>query len=90
MENECDNSEAASTTFGLPMRTDDWGQTDVSDNRCTTYGRAYNTDPYGWVPMLGIGCDTYDLLRSMHEGDTGDILASAVGFIPGGEIAKAP
>ncbi|MFD7206467.1 hypothetical protein [Streptomyces sp. NPDC059893] len=33
-------------TFGLPMKTDDWGETGVSDNRCTTYGRAYNTDNY--------------------------------------------
>ncbi|MET9847868.1 polymorphic toxin-type HINT domain-containing protein [Streptomyces ossamyceticus] len=46
VENEYDTSEAASTTFGLPMRTDDWGEPNVSDNRCTTYGRAYNTDPY--------------------------------------------
>ncbi|BAC67909.1 RHS repeat-associated core domain-containing protein [Streptomyces avermitilis] len=46
VENEYDDSEAASTTFGLPMRTDDWGQSNVSDNRCTTYGRAYNTDNY--------------------------------------------
>ncbi|MFF3312837.1 polymorphic toxin-type HINT domain-containing protein [Streptomyces sp. NPDC002952] len=45
-ENEYDDSEKASTTFGLPMRTDEWGETGVSDNRCTTYGRAYNTDAY--------------------------------------------
>lgn len=46
VQNEYDDSEAASTTFGLPMRTDDWGESGVSDNRCTTYGRAYNTDDY--------------------------------------------
>jgi RHS repeat-associated protein len=46
VEQEYDDSEAASTTFGLAMRTDDWGQSDVSDNQCTTYGRAYNTDDY--------------------------------------------
>ncbi len=46
VENEYDPAEAASTTFGLPMRMDDWGETGVSDNRCTTYGRAYNTDDY--------------------------------------------
>ncbi|WP_406362754.1 RHS repeat-associated core domain-containing protein [Streptomyces sp. NBC_01579] len=46
VENEYDDTEDASTTFGLPMRTDDWGATGVSDNRCTTYGRAYNTDTY--------------------------------------------
>ncbi|MFD0067395.1 RHS repeat-associated core domain-containing protein [Streptomyces sp. NPDC056690] len=46
VENEYDDAEGASTTFGLPMRTDDWGESNVSDNRCTTYGRAYNTDNY--------------------------------------------
>ncbi|MGW0928208.1 polymorphic toxin-type HINT domain-containing protein [Streptomyces sp. NPDC002644] len=46
VEQEYDDSEPASTTFGLPMRTDDWGQSDVSDNQCTAYGRAYNTDAY--------------------------------------------
>lgn len=46
VENEYDTNEPASTTFGLPMRTHDWGQTGVSDDRCTTYGRAYNTDNY--------------------------------------------
>ncbi len=46
VETEYDDTEGASTTFGLPMRTDDWGQSSVSDNRCTTYGRAYNTDNY--------------------------------------------
>ncbi|WP_276145774.1 polymorphic toxin-type HINT domain-containing protein [Streptomyces europaeiscabiei] len=46
VENEYSASEAASTTFGLPMRTHDKGEPGVSDNRCTTYGRAYNTDAY--------------------------------------------
>ncbi|MBA5224554.1 hypothetical protein H1X69_24590 [Streptomyces griseoaurantiacus] len=46
VEQEYDNSEPASTTFGLAMRTDDWGESDVSDNQCTAYGRAYNTDDY--------------------------------------------
>lgn len=43
IETEYDDNEAASTTFGLPMRVDDWGESDVSDNQCTEYGRAYNT-----------------------------------------------
>ncbi|MFF1452609.1 RHS repeat-associated core domain-containing protein [Streptomyces sp. NPDC058274] len=46
VENDYDDTEEATTTFGLPMRTDDWGESNVSDNRCTTYGRAYNTDNY--------------------------------------------
>lgn len=44
VEQEYDNAEKASTVFGLPMRTDEWGETGVSDNSCTEYGRAYNTD----------------------------------------------
>ncbi|MFI6939411.1 RHS repeat domain-containing protein [Streptomyces sp. NPDC050418] len=44
VENEYEAGESASTTFGLPMRVDDWGETGVSDNRCTEFGRAYNTD----------------------------------------------
>ncbi|MET9592877.1 RHS repeat-associated core domain-containing protein [Streptomyces sp. NPDC006516] len=44
VENEYENDQAASTTFGLPMRVDDWGQTGVSDNHCTEYGRSYNTE----------------------------------------------
>ncbi|MEU1705251.1 RHS repeat-associated core domain-containing protein [Streptomyces sp. NPDC005706] len=44
VENEYDDNEAASTTYGLPMRIDDWGATGVSDNTCTEYGRTYNTD----------------------------------------------
>ncbi len=43
IETEYDDNEAASTTFGLPMRVDDWGESGVSDNHCTEYGRAYNT-----------------------------------------------
>ncbi|MCX5562898.1 RHS repeat-associated core domain-containing protein [Streptomyces sp. NBC_00038] len=43
VETEFDDTEAASTTFGLPMRVDDWGESNVSDNHCTEYGRAYNT-----------------------------------------------
>ncbi|MFF0045205.1 hypothetical protein OG987_24530 [Streptomyces sp. NBC_01620] len=44
VNNEFDTAEAASTKYGLPMRTNDWGLSDTDDNRCTTYGRAYNTD----------------------------------------------
>ncbi|MFJ8795675.1 RHS repeat-associated core domain-containing protein [Streptomyces sp. NPDC102462] len=44
VETEYDDAEKASTVFGLPMRVDDWGETNVSDNSCTEYGRAYNTD----------------------------------------------
>ncbi|MFF5184316.1 RHS repeat domain-containing protein [Streptomyces sp. NPDC000345] len=40
---EYEEAEAASGTFGLPLRTDEWGATGVSDNHCTEYGRAYNT-----------------------------------------------
>ncbi|KUO22338.1 hypothetical protein AQJ91_05050 [Streptomyces dysideae] len=43
IETEYDDNEPASTTFGLPMRVDDWGESSVSDNHCTEYGRAYNT-----------------------------------------------
>ncbi|MFD5078165.1 RHS repeat-associated core domain-containing protein [Streptomyces sp. NPDC058371] len=46
VDSQYDDSEGASTTFGLPMRTEDRGESDVSDNRCTTFGRAYNTDSY--------------------------------------------
>ncbi|MGW0402095.1 polymorphic toxin-type HINT domain-containing protein [Streptomyces sp. NPDC003002] len=44
VKNEYDTAEPASTKYGLPMRTNDWGLSDTDDNRCTTYGRAYNTD----------------------------------------------
>ncbi|MFI8105819.1 RHS repeat-associated core domain-containing protein [Streptomyces sp. NPDC086023] len=44
VKDEYDNAEPASTKYGLPMRTNDWGLSDTDDNRCTTYGRAYNTD----------------------------------------------
>ncbi|MEU1406345.1 polymorphic toxin-type HINT domain-containing protein [Streptomyces sp. NPDC005728] len=44
VKNEYDEAEPASTKYGLPMRTNDWGLSSYDDNRCTTYGRAYNTD----------------------------------------------
>ncbi|MGW0844988.1 RHS repeat-associated core domain-containing protein [Streptomyces sp. NPDC002787] len=44
VNDEYDNAEAASTKYGLPLRTNDWGLSATGDNRCTTYGRAYNTD----------------------------------------------
>ncbi|MFE5614083.1 RHS repeat-associated core domain-containing protein [Streptomyces sp. NPDC056524] len=44
VKNEFDTAEPASTKYGLPLRTNDWGLSDTDDNRCTTYGRAYNTD----------------------------------------------
>ncbi|MCF6524832.1 polymorphic toxin-type HINT domain-containing protein [Streptomyces sp. JJ36] len=44
VQHEYDDTSGTSTTFGLPLRIDDWGETGVGDNRCTTYGRAYNTD----------------------------------------------
>ncbi|GEK01948.1 hypothetical protein TNCT1_42240 [Streptomyces sp. 1-11] len=43
IENEYEDTEAASTTFGLPLRVDDQGEAGVSDNQCTEFGRAYNT-----------------------------------------------
>ncbi|MFD8740078.1 RHS repeat-associated core domain-containing protein [Streptomyces sp. NPDC059618] len=43
VKDEYDDAEAASTKYGLPMRTNDWGLSDTDDNRCTTFGRAYNT-----------------------------------------------
>lgn len=46
VQNEYDAAEAASGTYGLPLRTDDQGEASVSDNQCTTFGRAYNTDYY--------------------------------------------
>ncbi|MFG2605745.1 RHS repeat-associated core domain-containing protein [Streptomyces sp. NPDC048514] len=46
VKDEYDDTEAASTVYGLPMRTNDWGQVSVDDNRCTTYGRAYNTSAF--------------------------------------------
>ncbi|MFF1837975.1 polymorphic toxin-type HINT domain-containing protein [Streptomyces sp. NPDC058231] len=46
VQSEFDDTNSTSTTYGLPLRTDDWGETNVADNRCTTYGRAYNTDDY--------------------------------------------
>ncbi|MCX5009198.1 polymorphic toxin-type HINT domain-containing protein [Streptomyces sp. NBC_00638] len=46
VKDEYDTAEPASTKYGLPLRTNDWGLTATDDNRCTTYGRAYNTDLY--------------------------------------------
>jgi RHS repeat-associated protein len=40
---EYDDTSPTSTTYGLPLRTNDWGLVDHDDNRCTTYGRAYDT-----------------------------------------------
>ncbi|MFJ4846324.1 MULTISPECIES: RHS repeat-associated core domain-containing protein [unclassified Streptomyces] len=44
VNDEYDDTDPVSTTYGLPLRTNDWGLVDTDDNRCTTYGRAYNTD----------------------------------------------
>ncbi|MEU6090396.1 polymorphic toxin-type HINT domain-containing protein [Streptomyces sp. NPDC047085] len=44
VQNEYDATTDTSALYGLPLRIDDQGEKDVSDNRCTTYGRAYNTD----------------------------------------------
>ncbi|WP_432137432.1 RHS repeat-associated core domain-containing protein [Streptomyces sp. bgisy154] len=43
VKDEYDDTSATSTTYGLPLRTNDWGLENYDDNRCTTYGRAYNT-----------------------------------------------
>ncbi|MEG3629718.1 RHS repeat-associated core domain-containing protein [Streptomyces poriticola] len=43
VKDEYDSSSATSTTYGLPLRTNDWGLENHGDNRCTTYGRAYQT-----------------------------------------------
>ncbi|UUU37016.1 RHS repeat-associated core domain-containing protein [Streptomyces sp. CA-210063] len=43
-----------------------------------------------WVPILGWGCDAYDLTRAWGEGDTYGIAAGVAGFIPWGDILKAP
>ncbi|MFF1300999.1 MULTISPECIES: RHS repeat-associated core domain-containing protein [unclassified Streptomyces] len=72
VQNEYDSADAASGTYGLPLRVDDQGEAGVADNRCTTYGRAYNTDLYDgssiqrWTVLgdevrhyatVGSGCD---------------------------------
>ncbi|MEU6416118.1 RHS repeat-associated core domain-containing protein [Streptomyces spiralis] len=44
VKDEYDSTDPVSSKYGLPLRTNDWGEVDVDDNRCTTYGRAYNTD----------------------------------------------
>ncbi|MGW3124697.1 RHS repeat domain-containing protein, partial [Streptomyces sp. NPDC001107] len=42
-----DNSSSTSTSYGLPVRTEDLGDNAVqNDERCTVYGRAYNTDTF--------------------------------------------
>ncbi|MEU2717148.1 RHS repeat-associated core domain-containing protein [Streptomyces sp. NPDC007205] len=46
VNNEFDDTSSTSTTYGLPLRTNDWGEVNVDDNRCTTYGRAYNTSNF--------------------------------------------
>ncbi|MFD5816111.1 RHS repeat-associated core domain-containing protein [Streptomyces sp. NPDC127038] len=46
VKDEYDDTSSTSTTYGLPLRTNDWGQVDTDDNRCTTYGRAYNTSNF--------------------------------------------
>ncbi|MGW1026230.1 RHS repeat-associated core domain-containing protein [Streptomyces sp. NPDC002577] len=43
VKDEYDDTSSTSTTYGLPLRTNDWGLSDFADNRCTTYGRAYST-----------------------------------------------
>lgn len=44
VKDEYDDADARSTTYGRPVRTNDWGLSSFDDNRCTTYGYAYNTD----------------------------------------------
>ncbi|MFG2880725.1 polymorphic toxin-type HINT domain-containing protein [Streptomyces sp. NPDC048297] len=51
VKDEYDDTDPVSTTYGLPMRTNDWGLTATDDNRCTTYGRAYNTDYFPDSPV---------------------------------------
>ncbi|MGV9349880.1 RHS repeat-associated core domain-containing protein [Streptomyces spiralis] len=46
VKDEYDDTNSASTTYGLPLRTNDWGLTGFDDNRCTTYGRAYSTSNF--------------------------------------------
>ncbi|MER6029631.1 RHS repeat-associated core domain-containing protein [Streptomyces sp. NPDC001851] len=46
VKDEYDDTSSTSTTYGLPLRTNDWGEVNVDDNRCTTYGRAYNTSNF--------------------------------------------
>ncbi|MFG3003622.1 RHS repeat-associated core domain-containing protein [Streptomyces calvus] len=43
VKDEYDSTSSTSTTYGLPLRTNDWGLEDHGDNRCTTYGRTYST-----------------------------------------------
>ncbi|WP_406169040.1 RHS repeat-associated core domain-containing protein [Streptomyces sp. NBC_00996] len=46
VKDEYDDTSSTSTTYGLPLRTNDWGLSSFDDNRCTTYGRAYNTSTF--------------------------------------------
>jgi len=46
VKDEYDDTSSTSTTYGLPLRTNDWGLSDFDDNRCTTYGRAYSTSNF--------------------------------------------
>lgn len=47
VNNVFDNSSSTSTTYGLPVRTEDMGDNAVqNDESCTVYGRAYNTDTF--------------------------------------------
>ncbi|WRZ92955.1 hypothetical protein OHB54_30245 [Streptomyces sp. NBC_01007] len=46
VKDEYDDTVDTSTTYGLPLRTNDWGQINTNDNRCTTYGRAYSTSNF--------------------------------------------
>jgi RHS repeat-associated protein len=63
------------------------------------YGSGESSDEVGkevglaacsWIPIAGWGCDAYDLNRAVDEGDGWGILAGVVGFLPFGDIAKAP
>ncbi|NEC86492.1 hypothetical protein G3I71_11835 [Streptomyces sp. SID12501] len=44
----------------------------------------------GWVPFLGAGCDLYDLKRSWNEGDAVGVVTGVIGFLPLGDVVKAP
>ncbi|MFF6781959.1 RHS repeat-associated core domain-containing protein [Streptomyces sp. NPDC012510] len=46
VKDEYEDTSSTSTTYGLPLRTNDWGLENFDDNRCTTYGRAYSTDTF--------------------------------------------
>ncbi|MFD1831286.1 RHS repeat-associated core domain-containing protein [Streptomyces desertarenae] len=46
VKDEYDGTSPTSTTYGLPLRTNDWGLENHGDNRCTTYGRTYKTSNF--------------------------------------------